>query len=197
MWFGIHPLGAWIAFLVLQFAAPLKVCASCGERVKIVANFCPRCAAPFGREQIRQPQVQTPTPRRRGKIAALVAAILLGLAGLIGFFLFIFFTVTASFMNSAVFQEAMERCRSDKRVIDLLGLPITEGRIPSGSMSTVGDASGTADLSVRISGPKGKAILYVNGTLKAGKWSYQVLEVEPSNGSPRINLLAAPAINSD
>lgn len=100
------------------------------------------------------------------------------------------------FKDNAAYQEALTRCKADQRVIQLLGTPIQEGSFSSGSISTTGDASGSADLSIPISGPKGSARLYASSTLKAGIWTFQVLEVAPQDGKPRINLLDSPKTNS-
>ena len=44
MWFGLHPLGGWVAWAVLQFAVPArKQCARCGKVAAREANFCGRC----------------------------------------------------------------------------------------------------------------------------------------------------------
>ncbi|MEM9335597.1 MAG: hypothetical protein AAGA33_12165 [Pseudomonadota bacterium] len=43
MWFGIHPIGAWIAYAVLQSVAPLLECPQCAEKVKSHAKICPYC----------------------------------------------------------------------------------------------------------------------------------------------------------
>lgn len=51
MWFGIHPVGAWIAFLVLRFSSAFKQCPQCGERSKSHARVCPYCTQAFEAEQ--------------------------------------------------------------------------------------------------------------------------------------------------
>ena len=47
MWFGIHPFGALIVFIVMQVLPPLKECPNCRERVKAHAKVCPYCQRPF------------------------------------------------------------------------------------------------------------------------------------------------------
>ena len=54
MWFGAHPLGAWIAFAVLHFLPPLKQCSQCGEKAKSHAKICPYCMSKFETEQTQQ-----------------------------------------------------------------------------------------------------------------------------------------------
>jgi len=44
MWFGIHPLGGWIAWAVLRFGIPPLVrCPRCARTNPRDARFCPRC----------------------------------------------------------------------------------------------------------------------------------------------------------
>lgn len=187
MWFGIHPFGGWLAFLVLQFSKPLKACASCGEKVKAHAKLCPYCMAPFD-------PIQTPIAfsadekKRKWRWGVGVAAV--GVLGLVGFIIFTISLLDSSFKKSGAYQQAIQQAQSDTRVIELLGAPISGGAGASGSISTSGDATGEADMSIPISGPKGSARLYASGKLHAGIWSWETLEVDPKNGKPRINLLA-------
>lgn len=186
MWFGIHPFGGWIAFLVLQFATPLKCCSQCGEKVKAHAKVCPYCTTPFGEVQ---PSL-TPKPDEQNKkwiwIGSIAGA---GILGLAGFVLFTMSLVESSFKDSGAYRQAIQKAQADPQVVELLGLPITSGSAVSGSISTSGDASGEADLSIPISGPKGSARLYLSGKLHAGIWTFQTLEVDPKHGKARINLL--------
>jgi hypothetical protein len=45
MWFGIHPLGGWIAFLVLASLPMRLVCGNCGGYVDGQFRLCPYCHA--------------------------------------------------------------------------------------------------------------------------------------------------------
>ncbi len=47
MWFGIHPFGALIVFIVMMVLPPLKECPNCRERVKSHAKVCAYCQRPF------------------------------------------------------------------------------------------------------------------------------------------------------
>lgn len=47
MWFGIYPLGGWIAYAVLRSVKPLRECPHCAEKVKAHARQCPYCGHQF------------------------------------------------------------------------------------------------------------------------------------------------------
>lgn len=188
MWFGVHPFGAWIAFLVLQFAAPLKACAQCGERVKSHARICPYCTTPF-EEALTTPVSAPATGKKRWLYLGGLAAA--GAVGIAGFFLFTLGMVESAFKDSGAYQQAIQKAAADPRVVQLLGFPVQGGGPVGGSISTRGDASGEADMSIPISGPNGEARLYASGRLHAGVWTWQTLEVDPKQGQPRINLLTS------
>jgi hypothetical protein len=89
--------------------------------------------------------------------------------------------------------------QSNRRVAQQLGSPIDEGWLLSGSVN-VSDASGDADLSVPISGPKGKGTVYVTAQKSAGRWNYSLMQVAIDGSDEKIDLLAragtAPVQNS-
>ena len=91
--------------------------------------------------------------------------------------------------SSDPYKEALERAKANEEVKGLLGEPIEAGFFVSGSIETSG-ASGKADLSIPISGPKGSATIYVTASKTAGKWEYSTLEVA-KNGA-RIDLRSKP-----
>jgi hypothetical protein len=47
MWFGIHPVGAVVAFIVMMCLDPLKVCPQCARPSPPGARVCPYCAFTF------------------------------------------------------------------------------------------------------------------------------------------------------
>lgn len=91
--------------------------------------------------------------------------------------------------SSDVYQQALARAKADQAVLDALGTPIKDGRFPSGSINTSG-SSGSADLSISISGPKGKGTLYAVAARSAGEWSFSQLVVTIEATGRRIDLLA-------
>ena len=87
---------------------------------------------------------------------------------------------------------AMDRARASQEAKDRLGEPITKGLFVSGNISTSGPA-GRADLSIPVSGPKGKGTLYVVATKSVGEWKLNRLILEESAKLDRVNLLQSQA----
>ena len=59
MWFGIHPFGGWIAFLVLLSLSARKRCPGCAELAAERANLCPFCGHSFNRDVDRPAAIQS------------------------------------------------------------------------------------------------------------------------------------------
>jgi hypothetical protein len=92
-----------------------------------------------------------------------------------GFIALIFFAVFGMLKSSEPAKEALARAISSPQLQAELGTPIEEGFIVSGNFSTT-NSSGSANLQIPISGPKGKASIQVEATKKAGVWEYSKLE---------------------
>jgi hypothetical protein len=93
--------------------------------------------------------------------------------------------------SSDVYSQALTRAKASPAVIEALGTPITEGYFTSGSIQETGP-SGSAELSIPISGPKGAATIYLEARESAGQWSFSKLVVEIATPNQRIDLLTAP-----
>lgn len=106
------------------------------------------------------------------------------------FFSSIFLAVFGAMKSSDVYKTALSRAKSNPAVIEALGEPVKEGFLTSGS-TNVNGASGSADLAIPISGPRGKGTIYVVATKSAGQWSYSRLEVEIDGRRERIDLQEA------
>jgi len=90
--------------------------------------------------------------------------------------------------SSDVAKEAFARAQSNTLVAQRLGTPISEGWFVGGSIN-VTPASGDADLSVPISGPKGTGTVYVTAQKTAGTWAYSVMQAAIEGSSEKIDLL--------
>jgi len=91
--------------------------------------------------------------------------------------------------GSDVAKEAVARAQSNPLVTQRLGTPIGEGWFVGGSIN-VSPGSGEADLSVPISGPKGKGKVYVTAQKTAGTWAYSLMVATIDGSSDKIDLLA-------
>jgi hypothetical protein len=79
--------------------------------------------------------------------------------------------------SSDVYKEALREAAANDVVTQALGSPIEPGWLVLGNIN-ISDGSGTADLKIPISGPKGKAVIHVVATKTDGKWELTTLEVE-------------------
>lgn len=89
--------------------------------------------------------------------------------------------------STGVYKDSLDKAKAHPAVIEALGSPIKDGFFFSGQTSENG-ASGEADLSIPISGPKGKATLYVKAEKSLGRWNYSALVVEIKKTGERIDL---------
>ena len=96
--------------------------------------------------------------------------------------------VFGAMKSSDAYKTAVARAKANPQVIEALGTPIDEGMWMSGKTNVEG-SSGSADLTIPISGPKSKATLYAIATKAAGRWTYSTLEVAVEGREDRIDLL--------
>ena len=99
--------------------------------------------------------------------------------------------VFSAVKSTDVYKDALARAKVHPSVIAILGSPINEGFLVSGN-TNVNGASGEANLSIPISGPKGKGTIYVAANKSLGRWNYSGLIVEIAKTHQRIDLLQGP-----
>lgn len=105
----------------------------------------------------------------------------------VAFVFCIVLVVFGAIKSTDAYATAFNRAKSDPRVIAALGTPIKDGWYVSGS-TNVTMGSGQADLSIPISGPRGKATIYAKATKSAGKWTYSQLQVRIASTDELIDL---------
>jgi hypothetical protein len=103
--------------------------------------------------------------------------------------------VFSAMKSSDISKDALARAKTHPAVIEALGSPVTEGFLVSGS-TNVNGASGEANHSVPLSGPKGKGTIYVAATKSLGRWNYSGLVLEIERTRQRVDLLQRPAPTS-
>ncbi|MEN3368195.1 MAG: hypothetical protein V7609_338 [Verrucomicrobiota bacterium] len=100
---------------------------------------------------------------------------------------FLVLVVFGAMKQSDAYKMAVARAKDDQRVISALGSPIAEGWFLSGH-TNVNMGSGDADLTIPISGPKGKGTIYAVATKSAGEWTYSKLVVKVDATGETIDL---------
>jgi hypothetical protein len=100
---------------------------------------------------------------------------------------FLVIVIFGALKQTDVYKMAVARAKADSRVIAALGTPIKEGWYLSGN-TNVNGGSGDADLSIPISGPKGKGTIYAVATKSAGEWTYSKLVVKIDSTGETIDL---------
>jgi hypothetical protein len=96
--------------------------------------------------------------------------------------------VFSAMKSTDVYKGALTQAQAHASVIEALGSPIKEGFFVSGN-TNVNGASGEANLSIPISGPNGKATIYVAADKSLGRWNYSGLIVEITKTHQRIDLI--------
>ena len=109
-----------------------------------------------------------------------------------GFILAILTFVMRMMSSSEPYQTAVARAQADPAVVAALGEPVSPGRFTMGEIETNND-SGTAKLSIPLSGPKGEARLHVYAERETGQWNYDTMVVVVDDSSTRIDLLEGDA----
>ena len=102
------------------------------------------------------------------------------------------FLVFSAVKSTDVYKDALARAKAHPAVIEALGSRVTEGFLVSGN-TNVNGASGEANLSIPIAGPKGKGTIYVSAKKSLGQWNYSGLVFEIAKTHQRIDLLQSPA----
>lgn len=100
---------------------------------------------------------------------------------------FLILVIFGALKQTDVYKTAVARAKSDSRVIAALGSPIEEGWYLSGN-TEVNGSSGKADISIPISGPKGKGTIYAVATKSTGDWTYSKLAVKIDSTGETIDL---------
>lgn len=96
--------------------------------------------------------------------------------------------ITASFRSSDVYKQAMAKAAENQRVRDLVGEPIRAAWLVSGELNVNG-SSGNANLTIPISGPRGKGVIRAVAQKGEGVWRFTYLQVKVEAGES-IDLLS-------
>ena len=114
-----------------------------------------------------------------GQIAEIIFSVLGGLG---------IFGAMKAMKSSDFYAQALEQVQANAEVTEGLGSPIKGGIPRSWHMHSEG-TSGDAEAEFRISGPKGKGVVNVEGVNTKGKWEFTRLDV--TFGGATLDLLVA------
>ena len=124
----------------------------------------------------------------------LILSISIGIALLaIGFVVALLFGILSILRSSDVYKQALEKARNTPAVAEALGKPIEAGWWFTGNINVSGP-SGSADLAIPISGPKGSGTIYAVATKRAGEWRFKLLEVAVEGQAQRIPLISPQSV---
>jgi hypothetical protein len=99
--------------------------------------------------------------------------------------------VELSLKSSGAYIQALAAAQANPQVANKIGRPLKAAWFVSGDINTNGD-SGDADISIPISGPKGRGTIYAVAKKIAGNWQFETLQVELDGQPDRIDLLTTP-----
>ena len=105
--------------------------------------------------------------------------VVLGCAGVCSGFIF---TVFGALKGIEPYQMALERVQNSPRAKQLLGEPIRDGWVVSGSFSVQND-TGDADITFAVSGSKDSGNVHVIANRAGGKWTITNLTLDTKNES--------------
>ena len=105
------------------------------------------------------------------------------------FFAVLFTVIMTSFRSSDVYKQAMARASASPEVRAEIGKPILAARLISGHLNVSG-STGSADLSIPISGPRGKGVIRAVASKSEGVWHFTVLQVNVEGHAESIDLLS-------
>jgi TonB family protein len=93
----------------------------------------------------------------------------------------IFFFAMSALKSSDVYKGALDRVRSNPEAVEALGEPIKDGWLVQGNVNFTG-SSGTANLSIPVSGPKKSGTVVVRAVYENGAWMYENLDLAVEGG---------------
>jgi hypothetical protein len=139
------------------------------------------------------PSPQTPPlPRRLRHRPWFIPAVVVGgvvlFAGLMALMLGVF---VGALKSSDAYEGALARTRSAPAVIAVLGTPIEAGYFVTGTIHVSGP-TGLAELAIPVSGPRGRATVYVEAAKRLGDWHFDHLVVQVERTGARIDLAPGP-----
>lgn len=120
--------------------------------------------------------------KRQKRVVGILAVASVGLL----FVVPLFFGITAMMKSSGAYKLTMSTAQASPCVVSSLGSPLEPGWLMTGGIEE-SDAEGSANLSIPVSGPKGKGSLDVQAEKVGGNWRINSLIF--THGASRSNLI--------
>jgi hypothetical protein len=117
-----------------------------------------------------------------------VASVVLFFGCIAAVVMFVFGLMT----SSDVYRQALMIAQANPAVVEALGTPIKAGYFTSGSYRTTGP-SGSAELAIPVSGPKGAGTIYLEARKSADEWTFTKLVFASEKSTERVQLLKPAA----
>ncbi|MDC8002694.1 cytochrome c oxidase assembly factor Coa1 family protein [Aureisphaera galaxeae] len=117
-----------------------------------------------------------------------VGGCLVAIVLFIAFFGALFFGVTSMMSDSQAYKDALDAASTHPQVIELLGEPLESHGMMSGNIS-YSNGGGEADIDIPIRGPKGEAVISVEGEGRGDNWTYDKMKVYIDEADMVIDLL--------
>jgi hypothetical protein len=125
-------------------------------------------------------------PRWKIPLGALILILLIVVFGGI-----VMTVVTTSFRRSDVYKQAMARASESLQVREQFGEPLEIAWLISGNLNVTG-STGRANLSIPVSGPRGRGVIRAVANKTGGVWRFSCLQVCVSGQSTCTDLLSSP-----
>jgi Cytochrome oxidase complex assembly protein 1 len=113
---------------------------------------------------------------------------LLAIGLLVAFVAILFTVIDYSFRKSDVYREALARAERNSEVANRIGVPLRPGRVVQGQINVSG-STGTSNMEIPVTGPRGKAAIVFDARKTAGTWVFRTLYVQFEGQSGTVNLL--------
>ena len=97
--------------------------------------------------------------------------------------------VTTSFRSSDVYKQALAKAGESLQVREQIGEPIQAAWLISGDLHLNG-STGNANLSIPISGPRGRGLIRAVASKSGGVWRFSFLQVSVAGQGVCIDLLS-------
>lgn len=109
------------------------------------------------------------------------------ICGILIFISMLFLIIMSIMRSSDAYQTGLLAAKNNAQLIELIGEPIESGWFITGSVQISG-SSGSADILIPISGPKGSGTVHVVGEKKLDVWRFIRINFQDDSGYKYIDL---------